>query len=282
MLLRLSAFAILISPAIAQPKTAFEVASVRPSDPEHIGLGMEGGPGTSDPGRLRYVNVPLYRILTKAYGMAPYEVVGPSWMNDAKYDITATIPDGATAEQIPVMLQNLLAERFHLTIHHEKREQTVYNLSVAKGGSKLKESDQSIAPRAQTPDGPLKGTPDGFAIPFPGRSMVMRSTTQKGTLRMSGGLQTSDQIAEMLSKYVGARVVNETGLTGKYDFHLEFLGDDSPDWRGGLVAPPNSAADPEPSVFEAVQSYLGLRLEKTKGAFDVFVIDRLDRTPTDN
>lgn len=265
----------------AQTKPAFEVASVRLADPEHVGMGMNGGPGTSDPGRLSYVNVPLYRILTKAYGMMPYEVAGPSWMNDAKYDIAAKIPEGTTAEQIPIMLQNLLVERFHLTMHRETRDRTVYDLTVGKNGSKLKASDPRTAAQAQIQDGPLKAANDGFPVPFPGRSMIMRFSTKEGTLRMSGGLETTGQIAQMLSNYVGAPVVNKTGLTGKYDFHLEFAGDDSPDGTGGLVAP-GFASDPVPSIFSAVQDYLGLRLDKTKGALDVFVIDRVDRTPTEN
>jgi uncharacterized protein (TIGR03435 family) len=99
---------------------------------------------------------------------------------------------------------------------------------------------------------------------------------------MAGQLQTSEQIAQMLSTYVGARVVNQTGLAGKYDFQLEFAGDDSPDATGGLVPPAATASDPVPSVFSAIQDSLGLRLDKTQGPVEVFVIDRLDRIPTEN
>lgn len=101
-------------------------------------------------------------------------------------------------------------------------------------------------------------------------------------LRLSGQLQTSDEMAEILASYVGARVINDTGLSGKYDFHLEFAGDDSPDGTGALVPPPATARDPAPNIFSAVQDQLGLRLDKSKEPVGVSVIDRLDRTPGEN
>lgn len=266
----------------AQPNPAFEVASVRPSNPEHIGFAMKGGPGTDDPGRLNYLNVPLRRIVHTAYGVQAYELVASSWMTDARFDIAATIPEGTTAEQFRIMLQNLLAERFHLTLHRESRELTAYDLTVARGGTKMKEADLSVSPQSELPSGPLATSRDGFPVLFPGRSMVMRYSTPNGTTRMAGGLQTTEQIAQMLTNYVGARVVNKTGLTGKYDFHLEFVGGDSADGAGALVAPSIGVGDTLPSIFSAVQEQLGLRLDKTKEFFDVFVIDHVERMPTEN
>jgi uncharacterized protein (TIGR03435 family) len=99
---------------------------------------------------------------------------------------------------------------------------------------------------------------------------------------MAGGLQTTDQIAQMLAKYVGARVSNKTNLPGKYDFHLEFLGDDSSDGAGALVLPPDNSPEPLPSIFSAVQDHLGLRLDRTKTSFNVLVIDNAEKTPSQN
>lgn len=203
-------FVTLTSLASAQ---TFEVASLKLPGPDARGLGMSGGPGTSEPARLRYANVPLYRILKEAYGVMPYDIVGPSWMNDARYDVNANIPEGATREQFTVMLQNLLAERLNLAMHRETREQTVYVLGIGRGGSKLR--------AAQIP------------AQFPSR--ITRYSLGP-TLHMEGKLQTDDQIAQMLGNYVGARVVNKTGLTGQFDFELQFAGDDSPDTTGGSVA----------------------------------------------
>lgn len=265
----------------AQQTLTFEVASVRLSNPDRIGFAMKGGPGTEDPGRLNYLNVPLRRIVHTAYDIKAYELEAPAWMTDTRFDIAATIPEGTTAEQFRIMLQNLLAERFHLTLHRETRELTAYDLMVVRGGSKLKESDLSVSPQPQIPAGPIAASRDGFPVPFPGRSMVMRSSGN-GTMRMAGGLQTTDQIAQMLTGYVGARVANKTGLTGKYDFHLEFAGDDSADGAGALVAPSVGVGDTLPSIFSAVQEQLGLRLEKTKGFFEVLVIDSVEKLPTEN
>lgn len=266
----------------AQEKLTFDVASVRPSNPERIGFGMNGGPGTANPGRLDYLNVPLRRIVQTAYGIMPYELAAPSWMTETRFDITAKIPEGATKEQLRIMIQNLLAERFHLKLHHERRELTAYDLTVGKGGSKLQESDLSRNSQPQPSNELAKMSSDGYPVPFPGRSMVMRFSVGNGTMRMSGGLQTTEQIAQMLTGYVGAQVVDKTGLTGKYDFHLEFAGDDSSDGAGALVPPSDVARDPLPSIFSAVQEQLGLRLDRTKAFFEVLVVDHIEKMPTEN
>lgn len=257
------------APGQTPPKLEFDVASVKPANPQQTGFAIRGGPGTSEPVRLTYSNVPLQRILLTAYGIkTASELSGPSWMETAKYDIAANIPAGTTAEQLNIMLQNLLAERFHLTLHHETKEFSVYELIFGKGGSKLKASDLTAS---STPS--LDGTTtdkNGFPNPPPGRSIVMRYSL-KGRLRMTGRLQTPEQIAQMLSGYVGNPVVNKTGLTGKYDFTLEFAEDYSPE-----------STEPAPSVSTAVQEQLGLRLDKTKALLDVFVIDHIDKAPTEN
>jgi uncharacterized protein (TIGR03435 family) len=253
----------------APPKLEFEVASVKPAAPGQIGFTTRGGPGTSDPGRITFVNTPLQRIFLRAYGITAYEMAGPSWMETAKYDIVAKIPQGATTEQLAIMLQNLLSERFRLTLHQETRQIPVYELVIGRSGSKLKESDLS-ASTPSAPDGPLKAGKDGFPEPPPGRPTIVRYTVG-GSERMVGRQQTLDQIAQMLGGYAGNHVVNKTGLTGEYDFTLQFASNDSP-------------ADQEfaPSLFTAVQEQLGLRLDKAKGSVDVLVIDNLDRVPTAN
>src|ERR1039457_5492305 len=119
---------------------------------------MSGGPGTPDPGQLTYTNVSLKNILTNAYNVKGYQLSGPKWLDSERFDITAKIPMGATKEQFQLMLQNLLAERFKLTLHHETKELPMYALVVGKGGSKLKESvEDDAAAGAAAPQGGAAG-----------------------------------------------------------------------------------------------------------------------------
>ena len=101
---------------------------------------MRGGPGSPDPGQITYSNVSLKQVLTNAYGIKSYQVSGPKWLDSERFDIVAKIAMGATKEQFQMMLQNLLAERFKLAVHHETKELPIYALVVGKGGPKLKET----------------------------------------------------------------------------------------------------------------------------------------------
>src|ERR1017187_3230329 len=133
----------------AEGKLAFEVASVKPAAPP-TGLAvmlfqMRGGPGTADPGQISYTNVPMRALLLRAYGLKPPQLSGPNWLENEKYDIVAKVPVGATREQVNVMVQNLLIERFGLAAHHETRDLPGYEMVFARSGSKIKESPENSA-----------------------------------------------------------------------------------------------------------------------------------------
>ncbi len=118
----------------------FEVASVKPSPPVHPGDRVyfgppRGGPGTPDPGLITWTYARLRDLLMTAYDMKTYQVYGPDLMNTERYDIIARVPAGSTREQVNVMWQKLLAERFGLVLHHESREFQVEELVIDKGGS---------------------------------------------------------------------------------------------------------------------------------------------------
>src|SRR5262249_3697028 len=123
---------------------SFEVASIKPaappSDPHRIMVGMRGGPGTPDPGQISYFNVTLRNVLMTAYDVKDYQISGPGWLGSERYDIIAKVPPGTTKEQLRLMLQNLLAERFQVSLHHESKELPMFALVVAKGGPKMKEA----------------------------------------------------------------------------------------------------------------------------------------------
>ena len=133
------------SPKGDTPKPEFEAASVKLDTGRFtpgVSATFKGGPGTADPGRFTCTQQSLKFILTLAYDLAPDQLSAPDWMNDpqgSKFTITATMPPETTKEQFHLMLQNLLTDRFHLTMHPETKEFPGYDLIVASGGPKFKE-----------------------------------------------------------------------------------------------------------------------------------------------
>src|ERR1051325_10982147 len=103
----------------------FEAGSVKPAPPPTAGMmrvGMGGGPGSKDPGRINYSNVSLRDLVRQAYGLKDYQISGPDWLNSVRFDVVATLPPNSTKEQFQVMMQNLLAVRFKMTVHREKKD----------------------------------------------------------------------------------------------------------------------------------------------------------------
>jgi len=291
----------------AHAKLEFEVASIKPSPLPGRGpirLGQKGGPGSADPGRVTYTFTTLLNLMADAYGVKRYQISGgPKWLDSEQFDIVAKVPEGATKEQINVMLQNLLAERFKLTLHRESKELPVYALVVGAKGPKLKDSTVADAPPAPddpaTPRPPLRATklgPDGCPDappPAAGRSSIFMVMTPNGECMISGS-QTMDGFAARLSTWFDRPVIDRTGLTGKYDLRLRYDPSSMPGGRGGgpVMAkdagggdPANRTApngEPPPSIFNALQEQLGLKLETGKGPVDLLVIDHVVKTPTEN
>jgi uncharacterized protein (TIGR03435 family) len=293
----------------AENSPAFEVASVKPAAPitgNRIQVMLRGGPGSSDPGQITYTNVTVKNVLTQAYGVKGFQISGPGWLDSGRYDIVAKLPRGATKAEFMVMLQNLLAERFKLTLHREKKDLQMYALVVGKNGPKLKELAQEAAPKEGGPvDGPaatmgkLTMGRDGFPVlpaAMAGRG-GMAMTMMNGNARMTANGQTMAGLAEMLSGQLDLPVVDMTGLTGKYDYTLYFAPEGMAGMRlpGGLPPPPPpseagggmpaaSAPDAQsnPNLFTALQEQLGLKLEQRKGPVELLVIDHLERAPIEN
>jgi len=292
----------------AENSPTFEVASVKPAAPivgNRIMVGMRGGPGTPDPGQITYNNVTLKDVLTNAYGVKRFQISGPGWLDSERYDIVAKLPRGSTKEQLMVMLQNLLAERFKLTLHREKKDLPMYALVVGKNGPKLKESVEEPAPKEGDggPAGPspAPGKPaldrDGFPVLPPaaaGRTAVSLAL-MNGNVRMTASKQPMSGLAEDLSRQLDLPVVDMTGLTGNYDFTLYLspeglagmrlpVGLAPPPGEGGGGMPAASTPDAQssPSLFSALQEQLGLKLEQRKGPVDLLVIDHLEKVPIEN
>jgi len=298
------ALAVVLRVAAAQSgghPTQFEVASIKPAAPQDMHrmmVGMRGGPGTPDPGQVTYTNVALRNIIMNAYGVKSYQITGPGTLDSERFDVMAKVPKGATKDDLKVMLQNLLAERFQLKLHHDQKELPMYSLVVGKNGPKLKEAApedpnaKDDGPPALPPGGRLPVGKDGAPVmPKGGRGMMMMITN--GRLRLTANGQPISSLADMLSNQLGRPVVDQTGLTGKYDISLEFQPEEGMMMHGpmGALPPPSpgpgggdsapDAAAP-PNLFTAVQEQLGLKLEPKKGPVDILVIDHIEKAPTEN
>jgi len=240
-----------IPPMAADANPSFEVATIKPSKPDDqrkafIVRGNE----------FHIINEPLTQIISFAFDVQAKQVVGlPEWGDSDKYDIDAK-PDGEGApsgKQWKIMIQKLLADRFQLTFHKDKKELPVYVLSVAKTGSKLTKDDS--APN---------GLPGLF---FQGL----------GKLNVHNALM-SDFTGLMQSVVLDRPVIDQTGLTGRFDFTLNWTPDDSQfSGMGARVPPPTDSADAPPNLYTAIQEQIGLKLEATKAPADVMVIDHVEK-----
>ncbi len=271
------AILILLPVLHAQDLDHFEVASIRHSQPLNTPLGMvpapiiRGGVGTPDPSQISYQGIWLNNLILTGYEVQPFQVQSmPGSVASERYDIVAKIPAGATKAQFNVMLQNLLKDRFNLSIHKDTRDTPVYALVLGPKGSKLKQSALDDPPAM--PPGTIVGQPDaeGFPTYPPGFSGVSGRPSD-GHMRLAGQRAPLSQLTPWLQNSLGQPILDKTGLNGKYDFRLDF------EWQTKDPA----AADPAPSVFEAVDR-LGLKLESTKAPFDYLIIDHLDKEPTAN
>jgi uncharacterized protein (TIGR03435 family) len=293
-------------------KLEFEVASIKPAQPlqAQISSGKLHVGMTIDAARVDIGSMSLAELIQTAYKVKAHQITGPDWMSSARFDVLGKMPEGGTKEQVPEMLEALLADRFKLTVHRENRDQPVYALVAGKGGPKLKDAaPEPDAPGAtdDTPKGLAIGTADGSRarLTTDGKNVVVRGG-QTGTTRMSPGPDGSmhleaakmkmPAVADMLSRFVDRPIVDMTGLTGEYQIGLDLSMADilkaaraagvnmpgAPQGAGPAGAPADAASDPASgSVFTAVQQ-LGLRLEPRKSAIETIVVDHLEKTPTEN
>jgi uncharacterized protein (TIGR03435 family) len=246
--------------APVQPK--FEVAAVKRSD-------QCGGRNSIDPASLAFRGVPLKGVLMEAFKVKMEQIEGPYWLITDCFDISATIPAGTSKDQLPAMLQALLAERFKLAAHREDRPSSGYGLVVDKGGPKFKEDD----PKAN-----FMGKDARPGLTFYGGF-------GHGALK---GVMTMATLASNLSMQGYGPVQDLTGLTGKYDIDLAWTPDkafepSTVDALASGAAPPGAEIPaPEPNLFAALRESLGLRLERRNVQVQFVVIDHIERIPIAN
>jgi uncharacterized protein (TIGR03435 family) len=283
LMLGLSVAASVAVVAAQEAPQTFEVATVKRNTSAPGNSLLRRLPG----GRLTATNMPVRPMITFAYGLAQYQLVGgPSWITSDAFDIVAKMegdpapsPPGSGPDPIQLAMRGLLADRFRLKAHRETREMDIYALVMAKTGGapgpNLKPSAADCAAQAAAArrGGPPPGPP---GPPVPG-SPFCGIFGGPGRLRFGGLPATA--FAQAFSGQSGRMVIDRTGLTGSWDFELTF----AVEGRGGPGGGPDApAADPNaPSFFTAVQEQLGLKLESTKGPVEVLVIDAIEKPVED-
>jgi uncharacterized protein (TIGR03435 family) len=255
------------SPSVAN-SPAFEVASVKPA--------KSGGlpPVVQSPSRFT-MRAPLRVLIQNAYQLLQEAqlVGGPSWLTSDRFDINATVAGNPPVEQIPLMLRALLADRFKLVVHTEKRELPIYALVLAgrdgKPGARIRPATFGcLATR-----GRANGSP-----PTPQESSErVRCTIRKRSGNVIGEGISFAQLADTLAPFVNRVVIDQTGVAGDFDFDLEWTPDQ---WKPDVPQQPQIIPD-SPSLFTALQEQLGLKLESTRGLVDVLVIDSVSQPTPD-
>lgn len=268
---------------------AFEVASIKLAPPAGATRTlMTGGPGSISPGQFRCLSMSLRPLLLSAYSLMPYQLDGPAKLLDgAKYDIVAKIPPGATTEDIDVMLQGLLAERFGLAVHWETREHSAYELVIAKGGLRMKEAAPPSADGRPADNLPFPRKDGWLVLPAGKPSMV--STTRNGITRLSARMLTAADLARRMERRIDRPIIDKTGLTGAYDFNLVYADDSLAAASPAAIEPSSSqlpmqgeVGAPTPTLVGAFEDQLGLKLNPAKGPIQVLVVDHLNKVPTEN
>ena len=259
----------------------FAVATIKrnQASPDPNSMGAPMGAGYRPGGRFVAGNAPVAFLIQRSYAVQGFQVVGgPAWVNTDGYDIEAK-PEGNTDQKrMWLMVQTLLADRFKLAMHRETRDLPVYDLQIVKGGPKLPAPQGGDCAEVMT----------GF--PGPGQPRVAPpcgpGVIGSGTgLTMEGINVSMAAVAKLLSNLVGREVVDKTGFTGRFALHMEFAMDDALAGVANPRGPEISSQPPDPnarpSIRNALQEQLGLKLQASTGPVDVFVIDHVER-PTGN
>jgi uncharacterized protein (TIGR03435 family) len=274
------------APASVSDLPKFEVATIKPSK--------------SDDGRIMMMftadgisihGVPMKMLIREAFGIEDDRILGePGWVKN-RYDIEAKVAaeDAPKLKDLKIdqrraMVLPLLADRFNLKYHRETRELPIYALVVAKGGLKMKPSAPDPPPTSDDgskPDAPPKpGDPAANDKPRMGRHSLMMNG--RGHLESTGTNTT--MLGHILSSQLGRTVEDKTGLTGNYDYALQWTPDDVGAPMGGDTGPGKGDVSSDaggPTLFTALEEQLGLKLESSKTTVDVVVIDHID-LPSEN
>lgn len=231
----------------ATPK--FDVASIKPA----VG-GMRPDLKTS-PGSLTIRNQSLRDLIQWAYDTPPFQIEGPAWLNDNRFDVLAKAESGGDDAKLRLMLRSLLEDRFGLKAHQEQKEMQIYGLTLAKGGPKFQESTDEGPP--EFVNGGDRGT------------LVAHRVTMKDL-----AIQISDPLRRP--------VIDETGLKGRYEIRIDVRAFMQAPTPGGGDKQSEGQIDVMSVLFTALQQQLGVKLDSKKENVDILVIEHAEKTPTEN
>lgn len=254
----------------------FEVASIKPAAAGARGMFIRPTAG----GQINITNMPLKEMIVIAWRLQPFQVSGgPAWMESLHWDVSAKPDHQPKQDELALMIQALLEDRFQLKFRRETKEMPIYALVLARKDGKLgpglTESKEGSCAQPDLNKPPAPPEPGKPPTVFCG-GMFMSQRSLKAS-----GIPVANMIP-MLSRTLGRTVVDKTELTGKYDITLEF----TPDESLALQPPPDAPKPPPsdsagPSLFTALQEQLGLKLESQKGPVEMFVIDSAEK-PSEN
>ena len=244
---RPAALVILAAGAVfAQTKPAlpvYEAASVKVDNSGKLGSSSNGSRG-----QIVFTNVTLKRLVERAYSVKPFQVTGPGWMDDVRFDISAKYPPDTKSDDRFLMLRALLEERFKLAVHTQSQDLPGYVLEVSKGGLKIKPAEAGDSDTSNN-------SKDGL------HTLTVKKVSMA-------------QVADVMARFLGEMVVDRTTLPGVYDFEVKWANDDRKPEAGETEAPA--------SLFTALQETLGLRLRAAKVPVEVIVVDHAERIPVEN
>ncbi len=271
------------------PKLGFEVASIRSSSSQadqgqgkvSVGLQLDGS-------QVHITSLLFRDYVAMAYRVKQYQVTGPDWISSERFDISAKLPAGSNSDQIPEMLQALLADRFQMKMHRDKKEMPVYAVTVGKPPLKL----TPTPPDAETE--PAKGV---TTITGTGSAQGVSVDLGKGSYYTFANSKFDikkvdmDRAVTILERFADRPILNLTELKGNYDILFNVTDEDyqmmliRAGANSGMVLPPqvlrlldNGSASP---LFDALQQ-VGLKMEARKAPLDLLVVDQALKTPTDN
>jgi len=316
---------------VAKPPLVFEVASIKPAgalDPGKMMNGQMRLGMTVDQARVDISSMTLADLICLAFKIKPYQIVGPGWLSNGnpmsteRFSIQAKMPEGATKDDVPEMMQALLKERFAMAFHRDEKEQAIYALVVGKNGPKLKESlpDEPAAaavpepppgggPPVPPPPPPAGGAPVQMRMqgnPAEGGTMTMRGgpaggtvkvTAANGVVHMEQAKMTTAALADLATRFLDRPVVDMTELKGNYQMVIDLSIDDmrtmagrmgmnpggGPGGPGGDAGKPAEAAsDPTGGTIFQSVAQMGLKLEPRKVQGQRLIIDHVEKTPTEN
>jgi uncharacterized protein (TIGR03435 family) len=257
------------SAQLVQRDFRFEVASIRPAEPPNGHEYLAGAQGYT-PGRFRETNRSFVGLAFQAFAVKrDFEMEYPRWMESAYFTVNATLPEGATKADVPIMMRHLLEDRFGLVFHHEMRRMNGYELVVAKSSPHLAKS--SGTPDASAVKGPgfeVKNGVPQFAKDAPSGQLFIN-----GTVIWHARARTMEQLAGDLANQLRAPVLDATGLDGKYDYMFTYANEGN-----------SAGEDPMRAVMlDAMQEQLGLKVRPIKNVpVDIVVVDSAKREPTEN